>query len=298
MVLRCRGRSGHFRWRSLRREALDRHHGAATVAADTDIDPGYAQKQVLPGRLCLRSAGSPDGQQQRSTLAQLFAAPVAENTVVADFDESVGQNVEQEPSHELKDVQAHRSGMVVVTRCSVPEPNVCVVVGDQAMVRDGNAVGVPTQIGHDVFGIVERRLAVDDPFFPVEVVQEPGIECQLSAPKQMPEFVEELAAKEPRHHLDRQEEIISCRFPPAICCQAPTGDDTVHVGVIRKGLGPRVKNHRKADLGAQMLRVTTQLAQRRRCGFEQDVVEESLVPQHDRSQLLRNCEDDVGVGDR
>ncbi len=88
--LRCRGRSGHFRWRSLRREAFDQHHGPATVAADTDIDPGHAQKQVLPGRLCLRSAGSPDGQQQRSTLAQLSAAPVAENTVVADLDDVLG----------------------------------------------------------------------------------------------------------------------------------------------------------------------------------------------------------------
>ena len=72
------------------------------------------------------------------------------------------------------------------------------------MVRDGNAVGVSTQIGHDVFGIVERRLAVDDPFFPVEVVQEPGIECQPPATKQMPEFVEELAAKEHNEQNARQ----------------------------------------------------------------------------------------------
>ncbi len=128
MVLRCRGRSGHF-WRSLRREALDKHHGP-TVAADTDIDPGDAQKQVLPGRLCLGSAGSPDGQQQRSTLAQLSAAAVAENTVVPDLDEPVGQNVEQETSHELKDVQAHRGVAIGLLRCSVPEPNVCVVVGN------------------------------------------------------------------------------------------------------------------------------------------------------------------------
>ena len=255
--LRCRGRSGHFRWRSLRREALDKHHGPATVAADTDIDPGHAQKQVLPGRLCLGSAGSPYGQQQRSTLVQLSATTVAENTVVADLDESVGQNVEQETSDKLKDAQTHRSGTVVLTRRAVPEPNVCAVVGDQAMVRNRDTVGVPTQIGHDVFGIVERRLAVNDPFLLVEVVQEPGIKRQLPAPQQMPELVEELAAEKPRHHLDRQEESVPCWLPPAICCQSSAGDDTVHVGVISKGLGPRVKDHRKTDLGTQMLRVTT-----------------------------------------
>ena len=37
---------------------------------------------------------------------------------------------EQETSHELKDVQAHRGVAIGLLRCSVPEPNVCVVVGN------------------------------------------------------------------------------------------------------------------------------------------------------------------------
>ena len=108
MCLCRRGGSRHLGWRSLRREGLATYHGAAAVAANTDIDAGDTQEQVLPGHVCLGSAGGPYVQQQSSALVQLPTALVAENAVVADLDEPVGQNVEQEASHELIDTQPHR----------------------------------------------------------------------------------------------------------------------------------------------------------------------------------------------
>lgn len=67
--------------------------------------------------------------------------------VVADADEAPGQDVQQ-------------------------EGDLAVGEGDDAMVRDGDAVGVAAQIAEDVLGAAKGRLGGDDPLLGVELLLE------------------------------------------------------------------------------------------------------------------------------
>jgi hypothetical protein len=62
--------------------------------------------------------------------------------------------------------------LVVVTSVSVEEGDLAVVDIEDAMVRDGDAMGVAGKVGEDFVRAIERGLGVDDPVLPVQSVDE------------------------------------------------------------------------------------------------------------------------------
>jgi hypothetical protein len=89
---------------------------------------------------------------------------VGHESVVADALESVGQDVHQEAADEFVRIQGHRL---------VGKARLVVLVGEgdsavfdlyEAMVGDGDAVGVPREVIHDGVGSGKGRLSIDDPF--------------------------------------------------------------------------------------------------------------------------------------
>lgn len=70
------------------------------------------------------------------------------------------------------------------------------------------------------------------------------------------------------------------------------------MGMVKQGLGPRVKDREETDVGPEVFRVGSDFEEGLGGGAEQDLVDDLLVAEPERSDLARYCEDDVEVGHR
>ena len=101
---------------------------AAALGAEGGITAGQASVEVLPG--CVRLPGGFLGtwaSEQRPSLVETRRAlAIREQAVVADADETLGQQVEEEAPHEFLALEAE---------CSAPVPSLSVAVaeGDAAV---------------------------------------------------------------------------------------------------------------------------------------------------------------------
>ena len=66
--------------------------------------------------------------------------------------------------------------------------------------------------------------------------------------------------------------------------------------MVLEVLSPGMEHAEQADIGTEMLRVTSDFEQRGSAGAEEQIVEQPLVLQHKRGQLMRQGEDEVEVG--
>jgi hypothetical protein len=169
--------------------------------------------------------------------------PVGEEAEVADAHEAAWQQVEQEAAQELVDRQSQESLLVGVRGVSPTEGDVALLKGDESAVGDGDAVGVATEIAQRVFRSAEGRLGIDYLVVAEQRSKPCGEEARLRqwcevAVEREPVLVEgalqsgdELAAKDPSEHLDRQKEPVARRDPAhVIGSEAACGSNAVDVG--------------------------------------------------------------------
>ncbi len=87
---------------------------------------------------------------------------------VSDFHEGARQDVKQESAHEF---QGREPTDLLAARA---EDDFIVIDVDQALVRDGNPVGVKTKVAKEGVGFAEGCLGVDHPVLIVERILESG----------------------------------------------------------------------------------------------------------------------------
>ena len=97
---------------------------------------------------------------------------MGEETEVADAHEAWGKDVEEKASQELLHRQGHEAWLVSVGGVSPAEGDLVTGQRDEAMVGDGHAMGVATQIVEDILGAAKGRLAVDHPLVAEQGAQE------------------------------------------------------------------------------------------------------------------------------
>ena len=155
--------------------------------------------------------------------------------------------------------------------------------GEHAMVGDGDAVGVASEVGEDVIGSGEGPLGVDDPRLREQCRAQLGeVPCWCGGPAQ----VEGLAAVEPlqrgqafpaeerRQDRDGEEEPAAGVDPAGgVGCQATGRHDVVQVGMEAQVTGPGVKHRGDAEQRAEALGVKTEFEEGLCNGGEQDVEE-------------------------
>jgi hypothetical protein len=100
---------------------------------------------------------------------------IGEEAEVADADEALGEQVKQEATQKLIAREGHQFLLIVVSGVTPAEGDLAVGQRDQAMVGDGDAVSVATEILQYVLGSAEGWFGVDDPIFAEEGTQ-PGSE--------------------------------------------------------------------------------------------------------------------------
>src|SRR5216684_1050871 len=159
-------------WLAAGLEGLDDEHAAAT--AGTRLREWLHRRRIDLDRLFGRRRCQ--SQEFARSRDRLGAVGAGEQAMVADAMESFGQHVDEEPADELAGVECHRR---VAAGAFDPvvldlERNAVLVDRDQAMVRDGDAVGVARQIGEHGLRTRERALGVDEP----ALLLERGEECR------------------------------------------------------------------------------------------------------------------------
>ncbi len=137
---------------------------------------------------------------------------------MADADEAFGQNMDQEAPQELVRRDRHHLLLAGLGVVLPSEGDLIVLEADEAMVGDGDAVGVAGEVVEDVFGSTEGRLGVDDPVPGEELPEETSeafrcgefleraVELELVPKQKLLEFGGELAAEDPAENTNRQEE--------------------------------------------------------------------------------------------
>ena len=248
---------------------------------------------IVSGRIGAGPAGAiaeqfPAARQLPRTMA------VAEEAVVPDAVKPVRQHMDQEAADELPAVQGHRLLAVAVPVILPAEADLAVVHGHQAVVGDGDTVGIPPDIVENLCRPGEGPLRVDHPLgVPnrrqvtpergglMEVAVR-GEEVQLTGGERLLQVVQEQAPEHPRQHPDRQEEPRPAGDPAfAVRCDPAARNKKMHVRVVQQVLPPGVQHAQEADLRAEMLWVGGDLAQRLRRRPEQDVVDHGLVLERD-----------------
>jgi hypothetical protein len=104
----------------------------------------------------------------------LGSIAVGEESEVADFDETDGEDVEKETADEFHGLQTHDLEAFAILRIPPPEVDTIVCQAHQSAVGDGHAVGITSQILEHVLGPVQGWLGVDDPLGLAELI-EPGM---------------------------------------------------------------------------------------------------------------------------
>lgn len=82
------------------------------------------------------------------------------------------QNMKEEPSDKLVCLERHRLLTVLVGIIPPEEGNLAVSEGKDAVVTDGDPMGISAEVLKDSLGAIEGRFAIDDPLLMVETPQE------------------------------------------------------------------------------------------------------------------------------
>jgi hypothetical protein len=108
---------------------------------------------------------------------------------------------------------------------------------------------------------------------------------------------DEFAAKDATEYTYRQEEGIAGMDPAGVIGRKTTGwNQTMQVGMEQQVLTPAVQHGKETDLCPEMLGVGGDLEQSLGRGVEQQIVEDLLVDQGQRGEMMRDREDDVDIG--
>ena len=149
------------------------------------------------------------------------AKAVGQEAEVADADEAFGQHVQKEAAQELGRAQSHHALLVAVGVILPAEGDAFSVEGQQAMIGDGDAMGVAAEIAQHLHGSAEGGLGIDDPVVAMQTpesfanclrIGESGGRAgaaKLLAAVEAFQASEELAAKDTAEDFDGQEERIA-----------------------------------------------------------------------------------------
>src|SRR6267378_5453882 len=94
---------------------------------------------------------------------ELGASPVGEEAEVPDAHETFGKHVQQEAAQEFIERKSRQLLFVVVSRIAPAKSDLPFGERDQAMIRDGHAMGVAAQILEHIFRATEGWFRVHHP---------------------------------------------------------------------------------------------------------------------------------------
>jgi hypothetical protein len=129
--------------------------------------------------------------------------------------------VKKEPSDKFICLQRHGLFTVIVCIISPEKRNITVPVGEDAVIADGDPVGISAEVLENTFGATEGRFAIDDPLLFIELFPEDlevawilemtdtARENKITSFEAMLEVAKELTSEQRRHDPDRNEKALA-----------------------------------------------------------------------------------------
>ncbi len=157
----------------------------------------------------------------------VFADSVGQEAKVTDPDLACRQNMKKEPSDKLVGLEGHSLLAVRVGIIAPEEGDLAVSEGEDAVITDGDPMGISSEVLKDPHGAIEGRLAIDDPLFMVEVPPEGFEVCgilertemggkdKITSSKAIFEEVKELTSEQGRQDPHGKEEPLAAGYPAA-----------------------------------------------------------------------------------
>ena len=144
----------------------DRHLALAAWTA-----PGRASRDLFPADLRATRVGGNqltcEGQHSRS-------AGIGEESEVPDTDKAARQDVLRKAAQKLAGRKSHDALAVAMRVVSPEESDLFAIEGQQAMIADGNAMGVTSEVAKCLGRPAEGRFGIDDPVFLKQGIDEAG----------------------------------------------------------------------------------------------------------------------------
>ena len=216
--------------------------------------------------------------------------------------------MQEESAQKLVGGEGHRQLPVSVCPVSPEECDVAIGKGNQAMVGDGDPMGIAAQIAENMFRAAERSLAVYDPFV-TEQLTDKGVEnlrvgqilelpvkAELALGESFLEGFPGFASKyEPECFFGKKEPVM--RMDPGLVIgRESTGrSDTMDMRMMLHFLVPGVEHAEEADVSAEAFGIAGEFEQGCSTESEEHVVDEFFVLQGERSQAAGQRKDDVSV---
>src|SRR6266704_5430588 len=176
------------------------------------------------------------------------------------------------------------------------------------MVGDGHAMGVTAQITEHILRTSEWTFRVDHPVlseqwseprskgFRLSEELQVSMKGELVVMKGALERLVELAAKDSAEHRDGKKEVVAWFDPTRAIDRQPTGrDHAMYMRVKFEFLTPGMQHAEEANFCAKMFRIAGNFEECFCTGSEQEIVDDFLVLQNQRSQMTRKCEDHMHV---
>jgi hypothetical protein len=129
--------------------------------------------------------------------------------------------VKKEPSDKFICLERHGLLTVIVGIISPEKRDIAVPVGEDAIIADGDPVGISAKVLKDPLGAAKWRFAIDDPLLLIELFPESfkvsGLlemidtagEHKITSFEMMFEVVKELTAEQRRHYFHVNEEALA-----------------------------------------------------------------------------------------
>jgi hypothetical protein len=112
--------------------------------------------------------------KQSAAACEHAATPaVGEKAEVADADQALGQNVDQESAQELNRGDRHDLLLAAVRIVFPAKRDSIILERNQSMVGDGDAVRIASEIVQNMLGTAEGWLGIDDPVLAKELSEKP-----------------------------------------------------------------------------------------------------------------------------
>src|SRR5271157_4484880 len=188
------------------------------------------------------------------------------------------------------------------------EGDIALGEGNQPVVGDGDAVGVGAEIAQHMIRSSEGALGINDPVMAEQYAQpccegprlghgqEVAVELDHASMEGAAKSGDELTAEHTAEHFDGKKKGAVGGDPASVVgSEAASGDYAVNMRMMLQSLIPGMEHTEKADLGSKVPGIAGDLQQSFGAGVKQQVVDQSLVLQCERSKFPRECEDDMDI---
>ena len=247
-------------WRKL---ADGQHHTLAAKLANARVFFGASNLFEPVEKFQLQDNGQLKRQtQDAACVLQFAAAGSIVQTEMTNAHKTIRQDMREKAADKLHRGEGHHLLFAVVAVIEILESDSIFPNRHNAMIGDGNAEDVTTEILDQLLLVVERRLDIDFPIFGQALHQHIlNIKCavigiEFAVCPELGDFKTETITELIGEQFDGEEELMVSGIPTISSVggdQRPARDDEVNMQMLLHGLSPSVHDHRKANFAAEIL---------------------------------------------